>query len=150
MFAKCFSALVVIGVVALLACEGDPGPAGPAGPAGPPGPSTILAFGDVDFTVGAGNDGVLSFGPSNTVDSVTVDDTAGDGIFNVTCFGSFPNSAGTLVVSTSSDQGVANDIATTATITTWSNASIAFTAQTFNTNTAVLDGEDFSFVIFGE
>lgn len=150
MFVKLVATILMIGAAILLGCEGDAGPVGPAGPAGPPGPGMILAFGDVDFTVGLGNDDILSFGPSSRVDSVTVDDSGGDGVFLVSCFGTFPPTEGTLIVSSSSTQGVANNITTTATISSWTTTTIAFTAQTFNTNTAVLDGDDFSFVIFGE
>jgi len=150
MIQKLIATLMIISAFALFGCEGEEGPVGPAGPQGPAGPGTILAFGDIDFTVGPDNDNALSFGPQNRVDSVLVDDTIQDGVFIVSCFGSYPDTAGTLLLSGSSDQSVASDITVTGTISSWGDTLIVFRAQTYNTATHVLDGDDFSFVIFGE
>ena len=81
--------------------------------------------------------------------SVTVDDSGGDGIFVVSVVGAFPASMGTLLVSSSSTQGVSSNINTTGTIDSWTTSQIDFTVQTFNVVTGVLDGDDFSFVLLG-
>ena len=136
--------LVALTLAVFIGC-GDTGPAGPIGPVGPAGPSTILAFGDINY----GPTGVFSFGPLNRVDSVKVAESA-TGTFEVECWGSFPDETGTLIVSGSSDDHVTPNINVVGTIRTWGDTLITFQVLTWNNNTQAADGDDFSFVIFGE
>ena len=138
---------LVLAVAGFMGC-GDTGPEGPAGPIGPPGPSTILAYADIDI-VGPTTHHALAFGPSNRVDSVLVEEFE-YGHYGVSVWGTFPDEMGNLIVSASSDQGIVPNINVVATLTSWDAATIMFQVQTWNTDTQVLDDEDFSFVIFGE
>jgi len=149
-------------VLALAAagCTGDAGPMGPAGAAGAAGvagaagadgadgTASIVAFGDIDYKTGV-PDLVLSFGPTPRVTGVSVDDSAGAGHTVVTVVGSFPASTGVLIVSTSSQQNVREEINTTGSIDSWTTSEIKFTVETLNTDTSSFSGEDFSFVLLG-
>jgi len=63
--------------------------------------------------------------------------------------GSFPASTGVLIVSTSSQQNVREEINTTGSIDSWTTSEIKFTVETLNTDTSSFSGEDFSFVLLG-
>ncbi len=142
---RIFMLVVILTLIVFIGCEGDMGPEGPRGPAGP---STILAFGDIDWTFSVGFE-PLAFGPLNRVDSVTVVEIV-EGRGTVSCWGTFPDETGTLIVSGSSDETIAPNITVTGTILSWGDTLITFNVQTWNTSTQVYDGDDFSFVIFGE
>ncbi len=116
---------------------------------GPPGPSTILAYADVDWYGSGGVFTIRSFGPSNRVDSVKVVESQ-DGLNTVSCWGTFPDETGTLIVSGSSDDYVSSNLTVAGTINSWGDTLIIFRVSVWNTDTQAYDGDDFSFVIFGE
>ena len=137
------------GAAGVAGAAGADGAAGAAGADGADGTASIVAFGDVDYRPGPIPDTVLSFGPTPRVTGVSVDDSAGAGQTVVTVKGSFPASTGVLIVSTSSQQNVREEINTTGSIDSWTTSEIEFTVETIDTDTGLFSGEDFSFVLLG-
>jgi len=126
---------------ALVSCEGDQGPAGPTGPAGP---SVVLAFGDID----SAPPGVHYAGPQGV--TVTVSHVA-VGAFEVTVDGTFPNTAGVLIVTLSSAQESSNDDRmSNAHIEGWSDTQIVFRVNIWDISENTLSDADFSFVLLGD
>lgn len=141
---KLFLTAVVLTLIVFIGCEGDMGPEGPRGAAGP---STILVWADIN--VAGASSYPFSFGPANRVDSVkVVYNAAGD--YDLSCWGQFPDDTGVLIITCSSDDVVTANTTGVGTIDSWADSLIQFSVFTWNTDTQVLDAEDFSFVIFGE
>ena len=148
----CHIFLVLMCVVAFVACEGEQGTAGLTGPAGADGQdgqdgdNVILAFGDIDLNSTTATSSVLSSGPAGVVVSLLVN---GTGDVTVTVTGTFPATEGTLIVSASSSFGV-NNTTPNGEVTSWSTSQIVFNVLIRAIPTGTPAQDDFSFVILGQ
>jgi hypothetical protein len=128
-------------LMTLVSCEGEQGPVGPPGPVST---SVVLAFGDID----SDPVGVHYAGPQGV--TVTVSHVA-IGAFEVTVDGTFPDTAGVLIVTLSSVQEANNDDRmSNAWIEGWSNTQIIFRVNIWDISEDALSDDDFSFVLLGD